>query len=257
MSDSKPRKPARAAVARAGSASKGSGSSAPTTDSILAELERLGTKATRDGLSRYGIVAKKAFGVPVGVLQELAKRIGRDHELALSLWSSGWYEARLLASFVDEPARVTPSQMDRWARDFDNWGVVDTACFALFDRTPHALGRVDAWSRREEEFVKRGAFALLACVSAHDKGASEAEFLRRMPLIEAAATDERNFVKKGVSWALRMVGRRSLACHRAALELARRLAASKDPTSRWIGKDALRDLSKPAVIAKLKSRKRP
>ena len=127
---------------------------------VLTFLERRGTKKNRDGMARYAITAPKAFGVSVATLQQLAKRLGRDHELALALWDTGWYEARMLAAFVDEPARVTSAQMDRWAKDFDNWAICDTHCFHLFDRTPHAWKKVRQWSRRREEFVKRAAFAL-------------------------------------------------------------------------------------------------
>jgi len=224
-----------------------------TLQSTLASLERLGTKRTRDGLARYGIVAKKAFGVTVGDIQKLAKRVGKNHELAAELWESGWYEARLLAAFVDEPERVTAAQMDRWCRDFDNWGVVDTVCFHLFDRTPHAFRKVAQWSRRKNEFEKRAAFALLACLGAHDKLATDEAFEKCLPLIESAATDERNFVKKGVSWALRVTGRRSRKLHSASIALARRLAASTHAAARWIGKDALRDLTKPAVMKRLRA----
>src|SRR5688572_17615792 len=129
---------------------------------VVTELKRRGTKATRDGMARYGIPSDKAFGVPVGTLRQYAKSLGRNHELAAALWKTGWYEARMLASFVDEPARVTPGQMDLWCRDFDNWAVCDTACFHLFDRTPHAWPKIAQWSRRRDEFIKRAAFALLA-----------------------------------------------------------------------------------------------
>ena len=221
---------------------------------ILATLERRGSKKTRDGMARYGIVAPKAFGVSVGGVQQLAKKIGRDHELAAALWDTEWYEARLLTAFVDEPDRVTAAQMDRWARDFDNWAVCDTLCFHLFDRTPHAWRKVEQWSRRREEFVKRASFALFAALALHDKDASDREFLDRLPLIEAAATDPRNFVKKGVSWALRSIGSRNVVLHTAALALAGRLATSKDAAARWVGKDGLRDLSRPLIAARVRKK---
>ena len=211
-------------------------------DSILAALERLGTRRTRDGMARYGIHAEQAYGVTMAAIQKLAKEIGRDHALAEALWSSGWYEARLLAAFVDEPARVTAAQMDRWCRDFDNWAVCDTVCFKLFDRTTHAYAKVERWSNRRKEFEKRAAFALLASLALHDKRAGDEAFARTLPLIERAASDDRNFVKKGVSWALRSIGRRNGALRASASALARRLAASADPAPRWVGKDALRDL---------------
>ena len=218
----------------------------------LAWLKRRGTKKNRDGMARYAIVAPKAFGVSMSTIQQLGKRLGRDHELAGALWDTGWYEARMLAAFVDEPDKVTAAQMDRWARDFDNWAVCDHQCFHLFDRTPHAWRKIEQWSRRREEFVKRAAFALLASVALHDKTTSDAPFMRSLILIEAAASDERNFVKKGVSWALRGVGRRSRALNAASVDTARRLAHSADSTAaRWIGRDALRELTSAAVRGRL------
>jgi len=190
-------------------------------------------------MARYGIPSDKAFGVSVGTLQQMAKRLGKNHDLAAALWDTGWYEARMLASFVAEPARITSAQMDRWCRDFDNWAICDTVCFHLFDRTPHAWRMVAQWCRRSGEFVKRAAFALLASLALHDKGAGDEPFARSLPLIERAATDQRNFVKKGVSWALRSVGRRSPALNAAAVMVARRLADSPQAAARWVGKDAL------------------
>jgi len=209
-------------------------------------LKRHGTKRNRDGLARYGIQAPTAFGTPMAKIQVLAKRLGRDHELAEALWETGWYEARLLTAFVAEPGRLTPSQMDRWCREFDNWAVCDTLCFHLFDRTPHAFRKVAQWSRRQDEFVRRAAFALLASLALHDKRSPDELFARCLPLIEAAAGDERNFVKKAVNWALRAVGGRNLKLRVAALKVARRLAATSDRTARWIGKDAIRQLAKEA-----------
>ena len=159
-------------------------------------LKRHGSKATREGMTRYGIQSDKAFGVSVSNIQTLAKRLGRSHALAGALWKTGWYEARLLASYVDEPDRVTAAQMDRWCRDFDNWGVCDTVCFVLFDRTPHAWSKVEQWSRRREEFMKRAAFALLWGLTVHDKSAGDDAFRRGLVLVEDCADDERHFVKK-------------------------------------------------------------
>jgi len=221
---------------------------------VIALLKRRGTRKGRDGMARYGLPSDKAFGVSVGEIQRIAKHLGRNHDLAEALWETGWYEARMVAAFLDEPGRVTPAQMDRWCKDFDNWGICDTVCFHLFDRTPHAWRKVAAWSRRRDEFGKRAAFALLACLALHDKTAPDAPFLKSLPLIERAATDDRNFVKKGVSWALRLIGRRNLALHAAAVEVATRLAASPDATARWIGKDAVRELRSPAVVRRLKAR---
>src|SRR5687767_8205591 len=156
-----------------------------TVEAVLAALKRAGSAKYREGLARYAITAPKVFGVPMGEIQKLAKGYGKSHELAAKLWASGWYEARMMASYVDEVDRVTPAQMDRWCAEFDSWAVCDTVCFALFDRTPHAFAKVEQWHTREEEFVKRAAFALLAGVALHDKGEIDAELVRCLPYCEA------------------------------------------------------------------------
>ena len=216
---------------------------------VLAWLERRGTRRNVQAMARYGIEAPRAFGVPVGTLIGLAKRLGKDHALAAALWESGWYEARLLAPMVDDSALVTRRQMNAWAGDFDNWAVCDHACWHLFERTPLAWEKARQWAGSPREFVKRGGFALMAGLALHDKAAPDSRFLAFLPLVEKGAGDERNFVKKGVSWALRAIGRRNLALHGAALALAGRLAASKDASARWVGQDARRDLAKPKVRA--------
>jgi 3-methyladenine DNA glycosylase AlkD len=220
-------------------------------DSVLTWLKKHSSKRTREGMARYGIPADNASGVSVGDIRLLGKQLGRDHELALALWETGSYEARMLTPFVDEPARVTPAQMDRWCGDFDSWAICDALCFHLFDKTPHAWQKIAKWSNSREEFVKRAAFALLASVALHDKTAPGASFLKSFALIERAATDDRNFVKKAVSWALRGIGQRNPTLHAASVKLARRLAASPHPAARWIGKDALRDLATPASRRRL------
>jgi len=223
---------------------------------VLTSLERKGTKKNRDGMARYAIVAPKVFGVSVGTLRDLGKQLGRDHELALALWETEWYEARMLAAFVDDPARVTAAQMDRWTRDFDNWAICDTLCFHLFDKTPHAWRKIDQWSKRREEFVKRAGFALLASVALHDKKEADAPFLKSLNLIEREATDERNFVKKAVNWALRTIGGRNKKLNAAATDTARRLAESDDATARWVGKDALRAFAGPAMQKRIAASRR-
>jgi 3-methyladenine DNA glycosylase AlkD len=221
---------------------------------VVAELKRLGAKRTRDGMARYAIPSDRAFGVPMATMQALAKRLGRNHDLALALWDTGWYEARTVAALIDQPERVTSAQMDRWAREFGNWAVCDSVCFFLFDRTPHAFAKVKRWSRSKDEYVKRGAFALLASLAAHDKLSDDGAFLACLPLIEAAAADDRNFVKKGVSWALRLMGRRSPVLHKASVAAAERLAASDAPSARWIGRGAVKELTNPKVVAGVESR---
>ena len=210
-------------------------------EEALAALERRSEPRVRDGLSRYGIAtADRVLGVPMAAIQAVAREIGRDPDLAETLWRSGVYEGRLLAAYVADPARITPERMDEWARGFDNWATCDTLCMKLFDRTPHAFDMVDAWAPDPALFVRRAAFALLASLAIHDRKSADAVFLSRLPLIEAGAEDERNFVKKGVSWALRAIGdkRRSPALREAARALAERLAASPAPSARWIGRDA-------------------
>jgi len=225
----------------------------PSAADVVAWLKKSGSKKARDGMARYGLPSDHAVGISVGALKTKAKALGRDHDLAIALWKTGIYEARLLAAFVGDPARVTPAEMDRWCKDFDNWGVVDTVCFSLWDRTPHAFAKVRAWATRKPEFEKRAAFALLACLALHDKATKDdGPYLDSLKLIERAAADDRNFVKKGVSWALRLVGRRSRGLHTASLELSKRLAASADATERWLGKEALRDLGKPALMKKFR-----
>ena len=222
--------------------------------SVLAWLERYGTKRTRDDMARYGIPSDNAFGVTMADMKVLAKRLGRNHELAAALWRSGWYEARMLTSFVDEPARVTGAQMDRWCRDFDNWGICDTVCFHLFDRTPYAWQKVEQWHDRREEFVRRAAFALLWGLTVHDKHAGNERFVGGLGFIERASTDERHFVKKAVNMALRAIGKRNTALNVAAVQVARRLADSPQPVARWVGKDALRELTSASVIRRAAAR---
>jgi 3-methyladenine DNA glycosylase AlkD len=225
-----------------------------TADEALAVLEKQGTRRTREGMSRYGIVAKRAFGVTMAQLLAMRKRIGVDQELSLALWKSGWYEARLLAALVGDPARVTRRQMDAWARGFENWGDCDTVCFKLFDRVPFAWEKAAAWALSPREYTRRGGYVLMACLAAHDSSAPQARFEAFLPLIEAGARDERNFVKKGVSWALRMIGRRSMALNKSSLALARRLEKSDSESARWIGKGAARELQGPVVRAVLARR---
>ena len=207
-------------------------------------LERAGDRRTREGYARYGIVAPKSLGVPMAKIQSIAKKLGTDHALALALWETQWYEARLLCAFVADAQSLTPAQMERWTKDFDNWGVCDTLCFKLYDRSPLAWKKLAPWAKKKDEFARRAAFALLASLALHDKAAKDADFVKTLPLIEKAAQDERNFVKKGVSWALRSVGRRNAALRARSVALARRLAACDDPAPRWIGKDALRELTR-------------
>jgi len=223
----------------------------PRVAAALAWLERHSSKSVRAGMLRYAIPNDDALGVRMGDIQKLGKQLGHSHELALALWKTGVYEARMLCAYVDEPARVTPAQMDAQARDFDNWAICDTLCFALWVRTPHAFAKIRKWATHRDEFVKRAAFALLASVALKHKESTDAQYLRALKLVEKSARDERNFVKKAVNWALRGIGNRNSALNQAAVALARKLAASPDATPRWIGKDALRQLASPATQRRL------
>ena len=220
----------------------------------MAWLRARGNAKFRDGLTRYGLPTEKAFGVSVATIKQFAKTLGRDHDLAIALWKTGWTDARMLAALVGEPHRVTAAEMDAWCGDFDSWGIVDTVCFALWDQSPLAWKKAKQWVKRKPEFEKRAGFVLMACLAAHDKTAKDAGFIKFLPLIEQGAGDERNFVKKSVSWALRHIGHRNAKLHAAAVKTSRRLAASDDATRRWVGKDALRDLLRPAVIRKVRTR---
>jgi 3-methyladenine DNA glycosylase AlkD len=220
-------------------------------ESVLTWLKRHATKHTLEGMARYAIPSDNALGVSVADIRVLAKRLGKNHELAAALWKTGVYEARMLTSFVDEPSRVTSAQMDRWCGDFDSWGICDTLCFHLFDRSPFAWEKARQWSASPREFVKRAGFALMASLVVHDKAAPGPRFLAFLPLIEQGAHDERNFVKKAVNWALRCIGKRDPALNLAAIAVAKRLALSDEASCRWVGKDALRELAGPKVRSRL------
>ena len=248
MPTRKKRTPVHATVTNAQSSLK------DEVEAALTWLKRNSNKKTREGMARYGIPSDNALGVTMANMKVQAKRLGRNHKLAAALWDTGVYEARMLASLIDEPASVTSAQMDQWCRDFDNWGICDTACFALFDRTPHAWAKVALWSNKRDEFVRRAAFALLWGLTVHDKLAADEQFTQGLVLIERAASDERNFVKKAVNMALRAIGKRNPALNAAAVVVARRLAASTEGAPRWIGKDALRELTSPSVVRRLAKR---
>ena len=240
----------------------------PDPTAILTELEALGSEAGRDGMARYGIRVENAYGVSVTELRRLARRLGRDHELALALWHTGNHEARLLAAFVDEPARVEAEQMERWAADFDSWDVCDEVTTDLFDQTSPAWTKAIEWATRPEEFVKRAGFALMAGLAVHDKTAGDEAFIGLLAAIESGAFDERNFVRKAVSWALRNIGKRDRALHGQCVACALRIRATADEraggprggdaatrAARWVASDALRELRSAKVLTRLSRRR--
>jgi 3-methyladenine DNA glycosylase AlkD len=191
------------------------------------------------------------LGVRVPILRKIAKGLGTDHDLALALWDTGIIEARTVASIIADPAQMTGDMMDTWVADLDAWDICDQVCMNLFEKTPLAWTKIGEWSTREEEFVRRAAYALLACLAWHDKTAPDQAFIDLLPVIRAGAGDGRNFVKKAVSWALRNIGKRNQNLHTAALALAHQLGQSHERTSRWIANDVIRDLNTDATKRRL------
>jgi 3-methyladenine DNA glycosylase AlkD len=223
---------------------------------VLRELERMGDPAQLVGMARFGIATGHALGISVTRLRAYARTLGRDHRLAAALWRSGIHEARILASIVDEPALVTPAQMERWVAGFDSWDLCDQACGNLFDRTPFAFAKALEWSGRHPEFTKRAGFALMAWTAVHRKEVPDREFEAFLRPIRDEATDDRTYVKKSVNWALRQVGKRSTGLHRKAVATARAIERIDAPSARWIARDALRELESAAVRERLARRSR-
>jgi 3-methyladenine DNA glycosylase AlkD len=222
-----------------------------TLQEVLEMLEASADPENLEGMKRYGIQSEKRLGVRVPDLRAIAKIVGKDHELAFSLWQTGIEDARILACLVDIASQVSEEQMEAWVADFNSWDVCDQVIMNLFDRTVYARKKLHEWVEREAEFEKRAGYVLIASLALHDKKAPDDEFRGYFPLIEAGSSDERNFVKKAVNWALRNIGKRSRNLNQAALEFATRLADMQDPTARWIGRDAIRDLTSDAVIRRL------
>jgi 3-methyladenine DNA glycosylase AlkD len=214
-----------------------------TVDAILADLKKMGSQKNRDGMARFGIKTDKAFGVSVTVLRQYGKKHRHDHALALALWQTGIHEAQMLAAIIDDPAQVTPDQMDDWVKDFDSWDVTDTTCTGLFDKTPFAVEKAIEWCTREPEFEKRAGFALMTGVAWHSKTKSDQTFLDFLPIIKRESHDDRNFVRKAVNWCLRTIGKRNAALNKAALATAEQIKATNSKAGRWIASDAIRELS--------------
>jgi 3-methyladenine DNA glycosylase AlkD len=229
-----------------------------TTDvaaaAVLDELRAVADPERRPGMARVGINVERAWGVSIPHCRRIARRHRPDHALALALWESGVHEARILASMVDDPGSVTDAQMESWVAGFDSWDVCDQVCGNLFGRTPRAFAKARAWIRRDEEFVRRAGFVLVAERAARDRAHDDAFWLRWLPAIRRGAADDRNYVKKAVNWALREIGKRDAVLHAAAIEEAERLASTDARSARWIGRDALRELRSEAVRARIRAR---
>jgi 3-methyladenine DNA glycosylase AlkD len=229
-------------------------SSQARCDEVLERLQSLGDPRNVEGMARYGIRTKKAFGVSAPQLRQLAKELRKEHELADRLWGTGVHDARILAALIDDPALVTERQMDRWAKDFDTWAVCDSACGCLFDKTPYAWDKATEWIERQEEYVKRAGFVLMAALAVHDKKAPNERFEAFLSLIESHATDERNFVKKAVNWALRQIGKRNLHLNALAIRAGEQIRRIDSKAARWIAADALRELTGDKVQSRLTRR---
>ena len=225
-----------------------------SADDIVAHLRSIGTEANLAGMARFGINTANALGIGNSELRPLARKLKRNHERSLLLWDSGIREARLMAAFTGEPKKVDIGQCRRWAADFDSWEIVDTVA-DLFAETPFWRGLIDEFAEDDREFVRRAAFAMLAWSTVHLKKEPDATFIAYLPLIERHASDPRNFVKKAVNWALRQIGKRSMSLHAPALALAEKLTASPDKTARWIGKDAVKELTDAKQLERLAARK--
>jgi len=226
----------------------------PRLAAAMALLHEHARPGELEGMARFGITGERRLGLSMPSMRCVAKTLGRDHTLALELWATGIPDAQIVAGMVAEPARLTAGQMDAWAGSFNSWDVCDQVCGSAFLASPLAWHKVTEWAGRPEEFVRRAAFALLATLAVHDKAASNEDFIATLELIEAAAGDDRNFVKKAVNWALRNIGKRNLMLNAAAIGAAQRIRAQGSRPARWIAADALRELASDAVQARLKMR---
>lgn len=228
-----------------------------TASAILGELRALAKPRAKEDMERFGIFAGKSLGgISTPALKKLARQIGKNHKLAGELWEFGIREARHVAHMIDEPEKVTEQQMERWAKDFDSWDIVDGCCLYLLCKTPYAHRKALEWSNRKEEFVKRAAFSMMAVLAVHDKPASDAKFMKYLPIIKRESIDERNFVKKAVNWALRQIGKRNVKLNLAAIKAGEQIRKIESRSARWIAADALRELKGEPVQARLR-RKRP
>jgi len=221
-------------------------------EQVIANLKENARPDQLSGMKRFGMSTENRLGLSMPFLRKMAKEIGKDHELALKLWETGIAEARILAALVDDPKMLTERQMEEWVKDIDSWDVCDQLCMNLFEKSPLAWKKIDDWAKRPEEFVKRTAFSLLACLAWHDKKTEDKKFIELFPLIVQASTDERNFVKKSVNWALRNIGKRNMQLNQAAIETSLTLKRLDSKSARWIGSDALRELESEAVKKRLK-----
>jgi 3-methyladenine DNA glycosylase AlkD len=221
-------------------------------EEIINELKSLSSPEDLEGRARFGIKSKKAFGVRIPELRKIAKKIGKNHLIAIKLWDFGYSETKILASMIDDPMDVTEEQMDQWVIEFDSWDICDQCCMNLFDKTPFAYKKVFEWSKRDEEFVKRASFTMMAVLAVHDKKASDEKFEQFFPIITRESKDNRNYVKKAVNWALRQIGKRNMGLNKKAIIIAEEIHDLNFKSSRWIASDALRELKSKKIQSRLK-----
>jgi len=223
-------------------------------DDILTRLKSLSNPRAVEGMAKYGITPKRTYGVSIPNLRKIAKEIGKDHELAKKLWESNIRETKILASMIDYPELVTEEQMERWGKEFDYWEICDQVCQNLFTYTKFAYQKAIEWGGRDEEFVKRAGFALIAWLAFKDKEAKDKQFEKFLPIVKREATDNRIFVKKAVNWALRQIGKRNICLNTKAIETAKEIQKIQSKSAKWIAQDAIKELTNDAIQERLKER---
>ena len=219
---------------------------------VLNQLKAMARPDQIKGMACYGMTAEGRLGVAVPDMRKLAKELGKDHGLALALWKTGIAEARMVAAMIDDPLQLTEYQMEDWVVGINSWDVCDQVCMNLFEKSPMAWQKIRDWSLREEEFVKRAAFALIACLAWHDKRAPDEQFIAVLPIIRREASDERGMVRKAVNWALRNIGKRNLKLNQSALAAAREISRMDSKAARWIASHAIRELESEAIQSRLR-----
>ena len=225
-----------------------------STAAVVKKLKAKADPTQLAGMARFGINPKGRLGASVKSIREIAKETGRDHQLALDLWETGIAEARILAAIIMDPEKITEKQIDSWVKDVDSWDIGDQMCMN-FDKSSLAWKKLYDWVKSDQEFTKRAGYAMIACLAWHDKEAADSKFIKTLPLLKKAATDERNMVKKAVNWALRNIGKRNLTLNKAALNVAKEIVKIDDKTARWIARDAIRELESEKIQEKLRRKK--
>ena len=225
-------------------------------DDILKRLKSLSNPRAAEGMAKYGITPERAYGVSIPNLRKMAKEIGKDHEFARKLWELNIRETRILACMIDDPEIIPEEQMERWAKGFDYWEICDQCCMNLFEKTKFAYQKSIEWSSREEEFVKRAGFVLVARLAVGNKKTDDNQFETFFPIIKRESIDDRNFVKKAINWALRQIGKRNLNLNRKAIETAKDIQNIDSRSAKWISSDAIRELTNETIQERLQKRKK-